>query len=123
MRMIILILVFRRYKRQVTGNFCSFVLFTHDCDLHALIEGVEMTRRNLDSTLDRHGLTRIDPLGEKFDHNFHEAMFEVETVKTEPGTVVQVIQRGYRIHDRLLRPARVGIAKRPPGGGGFDTEA
>ncbi len=95
---------------------------TDEGALHALIQGVEMTRRNLDSTLDRHGLTRIDPLGEKFDHNFHEAMFEVETVKTEPGTVVQVIQQGYRIHDRLLRPARVGIAKRPPGGG-LDTEA
>ena len=67
---------------------------TDEGALHALIEGVEMTRRNLDSTLDRHGLTRIDPLGEKFDHNFHEAMFEVETVKTDPGTVVQVIQRG-----------------------------
>jgi molecular chaperone GrpE len=88
-----------------------------------LVEGVEMTRRNLESALDRHGLTRIDPLDEKFDHNFHEAMFEVETNAKEPGTVVQVIQQGYRIHDRLLRPARVGIAKRPVGGDGIDTEA
>jgi len=91
--------------------------------LKSLVDGVEMTRRNLESALDRHGLTRIDPLDEKFDHNFHEAMFEVETNAKEPGTVVQVIQQGYRIHDRLLRPARVGIAKRPAGGDGIDTEA
>ncbi len=91
--------------------------------LKALVEGVEMTRRNLEATLDRHGLTRIDPLDEKFDHNFHEAMFEVETRDKEPGTVVQVIQQGYRIHDRLLRPARVGIAKRPPAVDGIDTQA
>ena len=59
---------------------------------------------------------------EKFDHNFHEAMFEVESPDREPGTVVQVVQRGYRIHDRLLRPARVGVAKRPADGS-IDTEA
>jgi len=88
-----------------------------------LIEGIEMTRRNLQAALERHGITRIDPMSEKFDHNLHEAMFEVETGDIEPGTVVQVIQFGYRIHDRLLRPARVGVAKRPPSAPSIDTEA
>ena len=87
-----------------------------------LLEGIEITQRTLEAALDRHGISRIDPLGEKFDHNLHEAMFEVEVPDKEPGTVIQVIQRGYRIHDRLLRPARVGVAKRPPAGEGVDTE-
>jgi molecular chaperone GrpE len=88
-----------------------------------LIEGIEITRRGLQAALDRHGITRIEPLGEKFDHNQHEAMFEVESADAEPGTVVQVVQPGYRIHDRLLRPARVGIAKPPAAGAQVDTEA
>ena len=89
----------------------------------ALIEGIEITRRGLQAALDRHGITRIEPLGEKFDHNQHEAMFEVESADAEPGTVVQVVQPGYRIHDRLLRPARVGVAKPPGAGERLDTEA
>ncbi len=78
----------------------------------ALLEGLELTRRNLDAAFERHGVERIDPAGEPFDHNFHEAMFEVEDGEAEPGTVVHVVQTGYRIHERLLRPARVGVAKR-----------
>ena len=89
----------------------------------SLVEGVELTRRSLQAALDRHGITRIEPLGEKFDHNQHEAMFEVESADAEPGTVVQVVQPGYRIHDRLLRPARVGVAKPPGAGERLDTEA
>lgn len=91
--------------------------------LGPLVEGIEITRRALETALDRHGVSRIDPLDEKFDHNLHEAMFEVEVADKEPGTVVQVVEQGYRIHDRLLRPARVGVARRPPAGGGVDTEA
>ena len=84
-------------------------------DAAALIEGLELTRRNLDAAFERHGLTRIDPQpGEPFDHNVHEAMFELEAPGAEPGTVVQVVETGYRIRDRLLRPARVGVAKRRP---------
>lgn len=79
-----------------------------------LIDGVQLTERELLATLERHGIRKIDPMGEKFDHNFHQAMFEVPTVDTEPGTVVQVIQLGYTIHDRLLRAAQVGIAKALP---------
>lgn len=84
-----------------------------DAAAKPLVDGVEMTQRNLDAAFSRHAIERIDPMGEKFDHNFHEAMFEVETADAEPGTVVQVIQCGYHIHDRLLRPARVGVAKQP----------
>lgn len=79
-----------------------------------LIDGVQLTERELLATLERHGIRKIDPMGEKFDHNFHQAMFEVPTADTEPGTVVQVIQLGYTIHDRLLRAAQVGIAKALP---------
>jgi len=89
----------------------------------SLVEGVELTRRSLQAALDRHGVRRIEPLGERFDHNLHEAMFEVETADAEPGTVVQVVQHGYRIHDRLLRAARVAVAKPPAPGAGVDTEA
>jgi molecular chaperone GrpE len=93
-----------------------------DEHIRPMLDGIEITQRALEAALDRHGITRIDPLDEKFDHNLHEAMFEVEVADKEPGTVVQVVQRGYRIHDRLLRPARVGVAKRPAAGAA-DTEA
>ena len=81
-------------------------------DAKALLEGLALTRRNLDAALERHGLERIDPAGEPFDHNFHEAMFEMDAPDAAPGAVVQVVQAGYRLHDRLLRPARVGVARR-----------
>ena len=85
-------------------------------DAKALVEGLELTRRNLDAALERHGIARIDPAGESFDPNLHEAMFEVDAPGAAPGSVVQVVEAGYRIHDRLLRPARVGVARRaaPP---------
>ena len=75
------------------------------------IEGVALTEKELLSTLERHGIEKIDPMGEKFDPQFHEAMFEIPTVDAESGTVLQVVEAGYVIHDRLLRPAKVGIAK------------
>ncbi|MEE8295427.1 MAG: nucleotide exchange factor GrpE [Sphingomonadales bacterium] len=83
-------------------------------DTHkAFVEGVEVTERELLNIFDRHGIKRISPKGEEFDHNFHQAMFEVETTEHEPGTIMEVIQDGYVIRDRLLRPAMVGIAKAP----------
>ena len=91
-----------------------------------MLEGVDLTMRELLATLERHGITRISPLGEKFDHNLHEAMFEVPTADAEPGTVIQVMEDGYVIHDRLLRAARVGVAKALPdaeGGQKVDTTA
>lgn len=82
-----------------------------------LIDGVQLTERELMATMERHGIKKIDPMGQKFDHNFHEAMFEVPTADAEPGTVVQVLQAGYVIHERLLRAAQVGIAKALPDSG------
>ncbi len=76
-----------------------------------LLGGVEAVERELVKVLDAHNIERIDPAGEPFDPNFHEAMFEVPDSDFPSGTVVQVIQPGYRLHDRLLRPARVGVAK------------
>ena len=92
--------------------------------IHALMEGVGLTERDMLSALERHGIRKIDPAGQRFNHEQHEAMFEVPTAEVPPGTVVQVVEVGYMIHDRLLRPARVGIAKALPGEGGrVDTTA
>jgi molecular chaperone GrpE len=76
-----------------------------------LLAGVEATERELLGIFERRGIKRIDPVGERFDPNFHQAMFEVPNSGQEPGTVVQVLQPGYVIFDRLLRPALVGVAK------------
>ncbi|GAB4225581.1 MAG: hypothetical protein Tsb0032_31640 [Kiloniellaceae bacterium] len=73
--------------------------------------GVEMTQKELQSVFERHNIKTINPLGEKLDPHLHEAMFEIDDPEKPAGTVVQVIQAGYRLHDRLLRPARVGISK------------
>jgi molecular chaperone GrpE len=77
----------------------------------SLMEGVQLTQRELEAIFNRQGIKRISPLGEKFDHNFHQAMFETETEDQEAGIITQVLQDGYVIHDRLLRPAMVGVAK------------
>ncbi len=79
--------------------------------LSALIEGVEMTERSMLGTMERHGVRKLDPAGEKFDPNFHQAMFEVPNPDVPANTVVQVVQSGYSIGDRVLRPAMVGVAK------------
>jgi molecular chaperone GrpE len=76
-----------------------------------LVAGVEVTNRELLNVFERHGITRIDPLGEKFDPHYHQAMFEVPTNDEPPGTVVQVMQAGFKIGERVLRPALVGVAK------------
>ncbi len=83
--------------------------------LKSLHEGVSATERQLDAALERQQVKRIWPMGERFDANLHQAMFEVPTADQAPGTVVQVMQAGYLIHDRLLRPALVGVAKQPAG--------
>ena len=85
--------------------------------LSGLFTGLEMSWTEIQSTMERHGIRRVDPKGEKFDYNLHQAMFEVPSDAHEPGTVVEVVQHGYVLHDRLLRPATVGLAK------AADTEA
>ena len=76
-----------------------------------LIVGVQMTEKELLNAFEKNGVRKIDPTGEKFDYNFHQAMFEVETDKEEPGLVMQVLQPGYAIEDRVLRAAMVGVSK------------
>src|SRR5215471_7215412 len=80
----------------------------------SLLEGVAATERELLNVFERHGIRRIDPRGEPFDHNFHQAIFEAEREDQPGGTVVEVLQPGYVLHDRLLRPAMVGVAKGGP---------
>ena len=82
-----------------------------DPGLIALIEGVELTERSLHSALEKHGVKKLDPQGQKFDPNFHQAMYEVPDASVPAGTVVQVMQAGYTIGERVLRPALVGVAK------------
>ena len=77
-----------------------------------LIIGLDIVEKEIITTFEKHNLKQIQPLGEKFDYNFHQAMFEVPTNDTEPGVVVEVSQKGYLLHDRLVRPAMVGISKK-----------
>jgi molecular chaperone GrpE len=80
----------------------------------ALIEGVRATERLLEHTFSRFGIQKIDALGKPFDPTLHEAMMEVDDPSQPPGTVVRVAEDGYKIHDRLVRPARVFVVKRNP---------
>jgi molecular chaperone GrpE len=79
--------------------------------LKAFVSGVELTERELLSAFERFGLKKIDPLGQPFDHNIHQAMFEIEDPSKPAGIVVQVMQSGYLLKDRLLRPALVAVSK------------
>ncbi|CAM3308561.1 nucleotide exchange factor GrpE [Methylobacterium mesophilicum] len=79
-----------------------------------LIDGIELTERDLAKTLERHGVKPVEPEGQKFDPNRHQAMFEVPNPDVPAGTVVQVVQTGYVIGERVLRPALVGVAKGGP---------
>ena len=82
-----------------------------DPGLKALIEGVELTERSLLNALEKNGVKKFDPSGEKFDPNFQQAMYEVPDASVPSGTVVQVVQAGYMIGERILRPALVGVSK------------
>lgn len=83
-------------------------------NLQAMVEGVEMTEKQLLGAFKQHGIAKIEPQkGEKFSYDHHQAMVEIPEPDAEAGTVVQLIQAGYQLHDRLLRPAMVSVAKRP----------
>ncbi len=82
-----------------------------DAKVKSLIEGVELTERELMKALEKSGVRKFSPQGEKFDPNFHQAMFEMEAADVAPGHVAQVIQAGYMIGERVLRPALVAVAK------------
>ena len=78
-----------------------------------LIDGLRMVQREFTSILEKHGIKKIEALNQRFDHNFHQAMMEIESEEVEEGIVIQEIQSGYNMHDRLLRPSMVGVAKKP----------
>jgi molecular chaperone GrpE len=82
--------------------------------LKGLIDGVELTARDLNAALGRHGVKKLEPEGEKFDPNFHQAIFEAPDETLPSGTVTKVVQSGWRIGDRVLRPAMVGVSKGGP---------
>ena len=83
-------------------------------EIKALLDGVELTERELLKVLEKHGVKKFEPLGEKFDPHLHQAMFEMPDPSRPAGTVAQVVQPGYMIGERVLRPALVGIAKGGP---------
>lgn len=85
-----------------------------EAGLTALLEGVDLTEREMLVALGRHGVKKLDPKGQKFDPNFHQAMFEVPNTEVPNNSVIEVVQTGYVIADRVLRPAMVGVAKGGP---------
>ena len=85
----------------------------HPQSIKNLIDGLKMVLKEFKSNLEKHGVKKIETLNQKFDHNFHQAMMEVENDDVEEGTVVQEVQSGYTMHDRLLRAAMVGVSKKP----------
>jgi molecular chaperone GrpE len=85
-----------------------------DAGTKALLDGVELTERELLKVLEKHGVRKFEPLGEKFDPNLHQAMFELPDPSRPAGTVAQVVQPGYMIGERILRPALVAVAKGGP---------
>ncbi|MDC0498186.1 nucleotide exchange factor GrpE [Alphaproteobacteria bacterium] len=85
----------------------------HPQSIKNLIEGLLMVKKELSTALEKNGITKIDSLDKKFDPNLHQAMMEIENDDLDEGVVVQEIQTGYMMHDRLLRPAMVGVSKKP----------
>ena len=92
-----------------------------DGPFKALVEGIELTERDLHSQLARHGVKKLEPLDTKFDPNFHQAIFEIPDESVPQGTVRQVMQTGYSIGERVLRPAMVGVSKGGPKAGPVET--
>ena len=112
---------FARDLLNVADNFARAMDLLKDADLDSLppevkglVEGIQMTERELKSVFERHGIKPIDPTGQKFDPNMHQAMFEVENPEVYSGTVIQTVQVGSMIGDRVLRPAMVGVSKGGP---------
>jgi molecular chaperone GrpE len=85
-----------------------------DAGVNALLDGLELTERELINVMEKHGVKKIEPQGQKFDPNLHQAMFEIPDASLPAGTVVQIMQPGYTIGERVLRPALVGVSKGGP---------
>ena len=121
---------FARDMLSVADNLARALAFLpaelrDDERLKPLVTGIEMTAKELETVFQRQGITKIEALGQRLDPNRHQAMIELESADVEPGTVVQEMQGGYMIKDRLLRPALVGVAKAPAAqvGDKVDAEA
>jgi molecular chaperone GrpE len=108
------LLVVADNMRRALDSLEAAVRENEDPGIKALVDGVELTERELLNALDKHGVKRIDPMGTKFDPHRHQAMFELPDPSVPAGTVVQVVQPGYVLAERVLRPAMVGIAKGGP---------
>jgi molecular chaperone GrpE len=85
-----------------------------EAGLKSFVEGIELTERDFLSRLTRHGVRKLEPKGQKFDPNFHEALFEIPDESVASGTVAQVVEDGFAIGERVLRPAKVGVARGGP---------
>ena len=81
-------------------------------NIKSVIEGIDLIAQSVVSTFEKIGIKKIDSLNEKFDHNLHQSMMEIENDELDPGTIVQELIPGYTLHDRLLRPAMVGVSKK-----------
>ncbi len=102
---------------RALANVPEAVRESADGTLQTFIQGVELTERDFHSRLARHGVRKIEPDGQKFDPNLHEALFEVPDQSVPHGTVQQVVEHGFTIGERVLRPAKVGISRGGPKGG------
>lgn len=106
-------LVFADNLRRAIDNVPPDVLAAEG-PLKSFVEGIEVTERDFQSRLKRQGIVKLEPQGQKFDPNMHEALFEVPDPSVPTGTVVQVVEDGYSIGERCLRPAKVGVARGGP---------
>ena len=105
------LLLLDNIDRAIT-SFKNDEILKNNKDLNKIIDGVEIVKKDLVSIFKKNGIEVIDCINKKFDPNFHQAMLEVENNTKEPGTVVQEIQKGYMMKNRLLRPSLVGVAKK-----------
>jgi molecular chaperone GrpE len=107
-------LVFADNLRRAVENVPADARAKAEPALATFLEGIELTERDFASRLDKYGVKKLEPKGAKFDPNLHEALFEVPDESVAHGTVVQVVEDGYAIGDRVLRPAKVGISRGGP---------
>jgi molecular chaperone GrpE len=107
-------LTFADNLRRALDNVPAEVRDAADAGLKSFVEGIELTERDFLSRLHRHGVRKLEPKGQKFDPNFHEALFEIPDESVVSGTVAQVVEDGFAIGERVLRPAKVGVARGGP---------
>lgn len=107
-------LTFADNLRRAVESIPADALASVDVPIKSFIEGVEVTERDFLSRLARHGVKKLEPQGQKFDPNFHEALFEIPDESVPTGTVAQVVESGYSIGERVLRPAKVGVTRGGP---------